>query len=153
MPTRRRVGGAVLAALGALGTTAGAYLDWFGGRAADELPLERIYQGDVVETASSYWNSMALPLAVVSLLGVLGALLTSRFVLSLGWLVGVAAMVLWVVMQMRDDAVDLGLADLQTGVWVSTAGLLVMLVGIIAMGRRERASDDDTRESDTSELT
>src|SRR5690606_16424302 len=136
MPTRRRILAATLAALGALGTTAGAYLDWFGDRPAHELPLERLYQSDIASgPASSYWNSMALPLAVVGALGVLGALLLSRFVLVLAWVIAVATLVTWAVMQTGDDAVDAGLGDVQVGFWVSAAASVVLLIGIVMMGR------------------
>lgn len=134
MITRQRIGGAVVAALGAVGATASAYLDWFGGQAADDIPLERLFQTEVSDQASSYWNSVALPLAVVSLLGVVGAILLSRFVLSLGWLIGVAALVLWIVMQAIDDGADFSVGDLEAGVWVCAASLLVMIAGIVAMG-------------------
>ncbi|PSL03739.1 hypothetical protein CLV30_107220 [Haloactinopolyspora alba] len=142
MVTRRRVTGAVVAALGALGAAAGVYLDWSGDRPAQELPLERIYQADVVDEASSYWNSMAVPFVVTGLLGVLGALLLSRFILVLGWLVGAAAIVLWAVMQLTDDELDVGAGDLQTGFWVSAGALIVMLVGVLAMGGRRRGAGD-----------
>ena len=136
MPLRRRVIAAVLAALGALGTTAGAYLNWFGGRPAREIPLERLYQSTIASgPASSYWNSIALPLAVVGALGVIGAVAMSRFVLVLDWLISVATLVAWVVMQAGDVAVDFGPGDVQIGFWVSAIASLVMLIGIVMMGR------------------
>lgn len=134
MVTRQRVSGAVVAALGAIGVTASAYLSWYGGQDGRDIPLERLFQTDVSDQASSYWNSLAVALAVVSLLGVLGALLLSRFVLTLGWLIGLAALVLWVVMQANDDSIDFAVGDIETGAWICAIALLVMLLGIIAMG-------------------
>lgn len=136
MIARQRAGGAVVALVGALGVTASGYLDWYGGQDATDFPLERLFQTDASEQASSYWNSMAIALAVVSALALLGALLLSRSVLGLGWLIGLAALVLWVVMQSADEAVDFSVGDIQAGGWVCTAALLVMLVGIAGMGGR-----------------
>ncbi|TDD71550.1 hypothetical protein E1262_05190 [Jiangella aurantiaca] len=147
MTTRQRVAGAVVAFVGALGVTASAYLDWHGGRDATEIPLERLFQTSPVGEPSSYWNSMALALASVTVLGLLGALLLSRFVLGLGWLVGLATLVLWIVMSANDDSLSVSVGDVQAGAWVCAAALLVMLIGIIGMGRaaRSREPADDTR--------
>jgi hypothetical protein len=134
MVTRQRVSGALVAALGAIGVTASAYLNWYGGQDGRDIPLERLFQTDISDQASSYWNSIAVALAVVSLLGVLGALLLSRFVLTLGWLIGVAALALWVVMQANDDSIDFAVGDIETGAWVCAIALLVMVLGIAAMG-------------------
>ncbi|TDC48185.1 hypothetical protein E1212_21940 [Jiangella ureilytica] len=149
MLARQRIGGAVVALIGALGVTASAYLDWYRGLDATDIPLERLFQTSIsTGEPSSYWNSMALALSLVTVLGVVGALLLSRFVLGLGWLIGVATLVLWIVMSANDDLLTVSVGDLQAGVWVCAAGLLVMLVGIIGMGRgdrRTRAASDDPR--------
>jgi hypothetical protein len=142
MFARQRIGGAVVAVVGAVGVTASAYLDWFRGRDATDIPLERLFQTSVTEAPSSYWNSMALALSLVTVLGVLGALLLSRFVLTLGWLIGVATLVLWLVMSANDDALSVSVGDLEAGAWVCAAALLVMLAGIIGMGRTTRVRDD-----------
>lgn len=136
MPARRRVAGAVVAVIGALGVTASAYLDWFRGRDATQIPLERLFQTTVTTgEPSSYWNSMALALSLVTVLALLGALLLSRFILVLGWLIGVATMVLWLVMSANDARLSVSAGSLQAGFWICGVALLVMLAGIIAMGR------------------
>lgn len=143
MTTRQRASGALVAVVGALGVTASSYLDWYDGRDATDIPLERLFQTDAVGLPSSYWNSMALALAVVGLLGVLGALLLSRFVLLLGWLIGAATLALWIVMSVNDNSLSYSAGDLQAGAWLCGVALLVLLVGIIGMGRAQR-SDDET---------
>lgn len=147
MLARQRIGGAVVALVGALGVTASAYLDWYGGRDATDIPLERLFQTTVTTgPPSSYWNSMALALSLVTVLAVLGVLLLSRFVLALGWLIGVATLVLWIVMSANDSRLSVSVGDLQAGVWVCAAALLVMVAGIIGMGRGARSPavvDDD----------
>ncbi|MBB5790909.1 hypothetical protein [Jiangella mangrovi] len=150
MPARQRIGGAVVALVGALGVTASAYLTWYRGRDATQIPLERLFQTSIgTGEPSSYWNSMALALSLVTVLGVVGALLLSRFVLGLGWLIGVATLVLWIVMSANDSRLSVSVGDLGAGVWVCAAGLLVMLAGIIGMGRGDRTRspvhDDGTR--------
>jgi hypothetical protein len=149
MLARQRISGAVVALVGALGVTASAYLDWYRGLDPTDIPLERLFQTSIsTGDPSSYWNSMALALSLVTVLGLVGALLLSRFVLGLGWLIGVATLVLWIVMSANDDLLTVSVGDLQAGVWVCAAGLLVMLVGIIAMGRgdrRSRTATDDPR--------
>ncbi|WP_053202788.1 hypothetical protein [Jiangella muralis] len=142
MTTRQRATGAVVAVLGALGVTASGYLDWFRGRDATEIPLERLFQTSAVGAPSSYWNSMALALAVVGLLGVLGALMLSRFVLLIGWLIGVATLVLWIVMSANDASLSVSAGDLQAGAWVCGVALLVYVVGIIGMGRGPRSREE-----------
>lgn len=144
MTTRQRATGAIVAVVGALGVTASGYLDWHRGRDATEIPLERLFQTSAVGEPSSYWNSMAMALAVVGLLGVLGAVMLSRFVLLLAWLIGVATLVLWIVMSANDDSLSVSAGDLQAGAWVCGVALLVLLVGIIGMGRSERRSRDET---------
>ncbi|WP_116951483.1 hypothetical protein [Jiangella endophytica] len=148
MTTRQRATGAVIAVVGALGVTASGYLDWLGGRDATEIPLERLFQTSPVGTPSSYWNSMALALAVVGLLGVLGAVLLSRFVLTLGWLIGVATLALWIVMTVNDDSLSVSSGDMQAGVWICGVALLVFLAGIIGMGRGQRAREEPTERVD-----
>lgn len=139
--TRQRAGGAVLAAIGAIGVTASAYLYWFDDREATDIPVERLVQTDVSGTASSYWTSVAIALAVVAVLGVVGAILQSRLVLVIGWLVGVATLALFVVMQAVDNANDdLGFTanHVQAGAWACAVALIVMLIGIVSMGPRDR---------------
>ena len=158
MTRRQRAGGAVLAAVGALGVSASAYLYWFDGREATDIPVERLFQTDVSGTASSYWTSVAIALALVTVLGVVGAILQSRLVLVLGWLIGVATLALWVVMQAIDnvdDDLDFTANDAQAGAWACAVALLVMLIGIVAMGPRDRpvAADvpaETTTSADTS---
>ncbi|PZF81078.1 hypothetical protein [Jiangella anatolica] len=144
MTTRQRAAGAVIALIGALGVTASSYLDWYGGRDATDIPLERLFQTDSVGAPSSYWNSMALALAVVGLLGVVGAVLLSRFVLILAWLIGAATLVLWIVMSVNDDSLSVSAGDIQAGAWVCGVALLVLLAGIIGMGGGARRVRDET---------
>ncbi|HEX6328292.1 MAG TPA: hypothetical protein VFZ72_17125 [Jiangellaceae bacterium] len=133
--TARRVAGAFLALLGAVGVTASAYLNWFGDRTPEAVPLDRLFQSGVTEQASSYWTSVALPLALVTVVAVVGVILRSRIVLVVAWLIGAATLVLFVVQQANDTA-GFAIGDLQTGVWVALAGLLVMLLGVLSMGGR-----------------
>jgi len=133
--TARRVAGAFLALLGAVGVTAGAYLNWFGDRTPETTPLDRLFQSGVAEQASSYWTSVALPLALVTVVAVVGVILRSRIVLVVAWLIGAATLVLFVVQQ-ANDTPGFSIGDLQTGVWVAFAGLLVMLLGVLSMGGR-----------------
>jgi len=126
-------------ALGALGVTASAYLDWFDGVVPTDMPLERLFQTEVSGGASSYWTSVAAPLALVGVIGVLGALMRSRLVLVVAGLVGVATLALWIVMTALDlSPDDLQPSDYQSGVWVCVAGLVVLFIGVLAMGPRYR---------------
>ena len=74
--TRRahRTLGALIGAVGALGVAASAYLDWFAGQMPTEIPLQRLFDTEVSGTAGAYWTSMAAPLALAGVIGVLGAL-------------------------------------------------------------------------------
>ncbi len=133
--TGRRVAGAFLALLGAVGVTASAYLNWFADRTPQTVPIDRLFQSGVTGEASSYWTSVALPLALVTLVAVVGVILRSRLVLAVAWLIGAATLVLFVVQQANDSA-DFSVGDLQTGAWIAIAGLLVMLLGVASMGAR-----------------
>ncbi|MGH9252526.1 MAG: hypothetical protein ACRD0W_23860 [Acidimicrobiales bacterium] len=128
-----------MGALGALGVTASAYLDWLDGVVPTDMPLERLFQTEVSGSASSYWTSVAAPLALVGVIGVLGALMRSRLVLVVAGLVGTATLALWIVMTALDlSPDDLQPSDYQSGVWVCVAGLVVLFIGVLAMGPRYR---------------
>jgi hypothetical protein len=134
-------------ALGALGVTASAYLDWLDDVMPTEMPLERLFQTEVSGTASSYWTSVAAPLALVGVLGVIGALMRSRLVLTVAGLIGVATLALWIVMQALDmSPEDLEPSDYQSGVWVCVAGLVVLFIGVLSMGSRVREDELDREE-------
>lgn len=139
--TARRVAGVFLALAGAVGVTASAYLDWFSGRSPDSTPINRLFEDSVTEPATSYWTSVAMPLAAVTALAVLGLLVMSRLVLTIAWLLGVATLVLHVLQQVNDEA-RLAVEDVQTGVWVVLAGLFVMLLGLVIIGGRRRDDED-----------
>lgn len=136
-----------MGALGALGVTASAYLDWLDDVMPTEMPLERLFQTEVSGTASSYWTSVAAPLALVGVIGVLGALMRSRLVLTVAGLIGIATLGLWIVMQALDmSPEDLEPSDYQSGVWVCVAGLVVLFIGVLSMGGRVREEDLDREE-------
>ena len=144
----RRVAGAFLALLGAVGVTASAYLNWFGDQTPETAPLDRLFQSGVTEQASSYWTSVALPLALVTVVTVVGVVLRSRLVLLVAWLIGAATLVLFVVQQANDTA-GFAIGDLQTGVWVALAGLLVMLLGVLSMGERAEPEAEEVEPRET----
>jgi hypothetical protein len=134
--TARRIGGAVLALAGAVVVTLSAYLDWLPSRAPQDMPLDQLVETTLVGEASSYWTSIAVPLAAVTVLAALGAILQSRAVLWLAWLVGLAAAALWLIMRAADDTNAFSIGDLESGFWVCLIGLLVMLLGISSMGAK-----------------
>jgi hypothetical protein len=138
--------GALIGAVGALGVAASAYLDWFAGRMPTEIPLERLFSTDVSGSASSYWTSMAAPLALVGVIGVMGGLLRSRLIISLAGLLGLATLVSWVLMQAIDlSPEDLRATDYEIGLWVCVASLAVLAGGVLLMGgssRGERPATD-----------
>jgi hypothetical protein len=112
-----------------------------------EMPLERLFQTEVSGTASSYWTSVAAPLALVGVVGVIGALMRSRLVLTVAGLIGIATLALWIVMQALDmSPEDLEPSDYQSGVWVCVAGLVVLFIGVLSMGGRVREEDLDREE-------
>lgn len=148
----RRTGGALLALIGALGVAGSAYLEWLknsqgSNPSADEMAFTRLFDSDasaMMEMApagwdGSYWESIALPLGIVAALGVIGAVLRSRIVLWLAFLVGLATAVLFVVFTFTaaDNAqLDPGVSDLLIGFWLCVAALVVLLIGIFTMGGR-----------------
>jgi hypothetical protein len=140
--------GALIGAVGALGVAASAYLDWFAGQMPTEIPLERLFSTNVSGTASAYWTSMAAPLAVAGVIGVLGGLLRSRLVITLAGLLGLATLVLWVLMQAIDlSPEDLQASDYEAGLWVCVASLVVLTAGVLLMGGSRR---DDSPTPDQS---
>lgn len=146
----QRTIGALIGAIGALGVAASAYLDWFAGHMPTEIPLERLFATDVSGTAGSYWTSMAAPLALAGVVGVIGGLLRSRLTLVLAGLLGFATLVLWVLLQAIDLAPeDLHAGDYQAGVWVCVASLVVLAGGVLLMGSRRRVESPPANQSAT----
>ncbi|WP_020575729.1 hypothetical protein [Actinopolymorpha alba] len=139
---------AVLATIGALAVAGSAYFDWLSNRSPRGVQLERLLmQPDSVDTASSYWLSMAAPLAVAGAIGVLGALVLSRVVLWLAFLVELATLALWVTTVAFDAAPgQLSIGDLQPGAWISAGGLVLLLIGAIAL--RPRSTEDEEEAED-----
>lgn len=136
MPLRRRSAGAVIAVIGALGVSASAYLPWHLGDVPQTTPISRLFDADVTGAATSYWTSVAAPLAIVGALGVLGGLFRSRIVLGVAWAVGALAALLWLVMLIIDSSegdAQLGLDTFQRGAWLCLAGLTVLAIGIVVM--------------------
>jgi hypothetical protein len=81
---------------GFLGVGFSAYLDWLNGRAPDEIPI-RLLVDDITGEAPSYWWSLALPLVISSVVGILGVLLRSRGLLALAFIAGLGTFVWWIV--------------------------------------------------------
>jgi hypothetical protein len=131
--------GALIGALGALGVAASAYLDWYAGRMPTQIPLRRLFDTEVAGAAGSYWTSLAAPLALVGVIGVVGGLLRSRPLLAVAGALGLAALVDWILMQAIDLSPDeLTAGDYQVGLWVCVASLVLLFVGVMVMGRRDR---------------
>ncbi|MGH8776204.1 MAG: hypothetical protein ACRDWI_13905 [Jiangellaceae bacterium] len=137
--TGRRTAGAVVGALGGAGVAASAYLEWLDDQTPRDMPLERLFQTEISGGSSSYWTSVAAPLAIAGVIALIGLVLRSRLVLTVAGLVGLATLALWIVMTAIDlSPDDLEASDYQPGVWVCVAGLVVLLIGIVGMGRRYR---------------
>ncbi|HEY6740476.1 MAG TPA: hypothetical protein VI076_16655 [Actinopolymorphaceae bacterium] len=142
---------AVLATIGSVGVAAGAYFAWTGGRLAQEVPLRKLLFVDVSGDAPSYWMSMAAPLAVVAGLGVLGALLLSRVVLLIAFLLGAATVGLW----SATDLVESGsvtLGSIGLGAWITVGALLLTLISLIALRTRGDEDEDDLDPEDDDEV-
>ncbi|TDD98254.1 hypothetical protein [Jiangella asiatica] len=139
----RRAIGAIIAAGGSLLCAVSAYLSWYGDRAPFELPIRHLVETGTPAAAAGYWTSVAAPLAVVGGLGALGALVRFRLLIGLGWMIGVATLVLWGLMRAIGDATDNAPAwgDVRYGVWVCVAGLVALMVGIAVMGPRREEVD------------
>ena len=131
--------GALIGAVGALGVAASAYLDWFAGQMPTEIPLDRLFSTDVSGSASSYWTSMAAPLALAGVIGVLGAVRRSRLAIAVAGLLGLATLVLWVLMQAVDlSPEELQASDYEAGLWVCVGSLVVLTGGVLLMGGSSR---------------
>ena len=150
----RRSIGAIIGGTGAFVCAVSAYVSWYNGHAPVELTITQLVRTGEVGAPSTYWTSLAAPLAILGAVGVLGALIRSRFVLGLAWMGGLATLTLWGLMRFIGAATDRAPAatDIGAGVWVSVVGLVAILVGIIVIGpRREEIEaplsmfdDDDT---------
>ncbi|WP_298323305.1 hypothetical protein [Haloactinopolyspora sp.] len=138
MSLGRRWVGAIIGGAGAFVCAVSAYVSWFGGHAPVDLTIAQLVRTGEAGAPSSYWTSLAAPLAILGALGVLGALIRSRFVLGLTWLGGFTVLALWGIMRFIGAATDSAPADSDVGfgVWLCVAGVLAVLVGIIVMGPR-----------------
>jgi hypothetical protein len=138
-----RPAAAVLALLGSLGVGFGAYLDWLDGRAPDEIPI-RLLVDDITSEAPSYWRSLALPLGIASVVGILGVLLRSRGVVALAFIAGLGTFVWWTVREadLRDQ---LEVSDFEVGVWVLVGSAAALLIGGATLRRFSRPGHLGTR--------
>ncbi|MCG8920661.1 hypothetical protein L6E12_33360 [Actinokineospora sp. PR83] len=99
---------------------------WFEGRPGTELPVADLFGGVTRDTASLL-TSLAAPIAVAGLVSLYGLLL-SRGVARVGGALLVAVSLGWVA-QAR-EVVSLG--SLESGVWNTVCGSLLVLVGAAA---------------------
>lgn len=137
-PTRRLIG-AGIALVGALTVSTSAYPEWYAGEGPQNWPLKQLFQASPAGTATEFWGSVAAPLAVIGILGLLGALLRFRFILGLAWLIGVATFVLWAIMRAIDSAWEV--SEFTSGAWICLLGLVVLLAGILTMGPRQEEEE------------
>jgi hypothetical protein len=138
---------AVLATIGAAGLGASAYFVWLTNRAPELIPLRKLlFVGEVAGDAPSYWQSMAAPLVVISALGLLGALVLSRLILLIGFLLGLTTLGLWIATDLLEVEGGISLDKIGTGVWVNLGSLLVLLVGLIALRRGGEEDEDEDDE-------
>jgi hypothetical protein len=142
---------AVLATVGALGVASSAYFDWFADNSPRQIRLEQLLmQPDANGQATSYWLSMAAPLAVAGAIGVLGTFLLVRLLVWLSFLVGLVTVALWAT-ETAFDVAEIQLNDIQPGAWVSLGGLLLLLIGAAALRRRRPADEEAPAEDDESD--
>lgn len=140
---------AVLATVGALGVASSAYFDWFGNDSPRQIRLERLLmQPDANGQATSYWLSMAAPLAVAGAIGVLGTLLLVRLLVWLSFLVGLVTVALWAT-ETAFDVAEIQANDIQPGAWISLGGLVLLVIGAAALRRRSPAGEDDAEENES----
>lgn len=145
----RRATGAFLALIGALAVGASAYLDWLEAHKPTEMPYDRLWNNDadaLLEVTSDYWDSIAVPLVAATALGVFGAVLRSRLILVLAFLIGLATAALFLVFTgwaSGDAGTDMDAGDFKVGYWVCIGGLVVLLLGLASMGRRRKAPVED----------
>ena len=134
----RRTTGAAACAVGVLLMTGSAYLTWYSGEAASSLPIAQLVQATPEGAASSYWRSLAAPLAILGGVGLLGAAIRSRVLLGFAWLIGVTTLVLWAIMRAIAKATDKvdEAASAGVGPLVCVVGTVIVLAGIAFMGPR-----------------
>lgn len=138
MELGRRSIGAIIGGAGAFVCAVSAYTGWYNGLAPVNLTITQLVRTGEAGAPSTYWTALAAPLTVLGAVGILGALIRSRFVLGLAWMGGFATLTLWGIMRFIGAATDRAPAatDIGVGVWLSVAGLVAILVGIIVMGPR-----------------
>lgn len=146
---------AVLSTIGAAGIGASAYFVWLTSRTPEQIPLRKLlFVGDVAGEATSYWQSMAAPLVVVSAICLIGALALSRLVLLIGLLLGLTTVGLWVATDLLDVEGGLQLSSIGrtvgVGAWICLGALLVLLVGLLAL--RGRGDEDEDYDEEDDEL-
>ena len=97
---------------------------------------------------------MATPLVVIAGIGVLGTLLLSRLLVWLAFLLGLAALALWVTSVVYDSgAGELTVSAIQPGAWINLGGVLLLLVGAASLRRRGDEDDEDEEDFATQPLT
>ncbi len=136
MAVGRRTIGAIIGGAGSLVCGASSLVRWYADDPPRVLSSTQLVRAGEADEAAGFWTSMAAPLVIVAVLGLLGALMRSRLLVGLAWMGGVATAALWGLMRLIGVVVGAGPADLDIGfgVWLCVVGLLAMLVGVVVMG-------------------
>jgi len=141
---------AVLATIGAAGIGASAYFVWLAGRTPERIPLRKLLLvGEVTGDAPSYWQSMAAPLVVVSALALVGAVLLSRLVLLVAFLLALTTAGLWVATDLLETDGPITVDIIGIGAWICAGAMFLLFIGLCAL--RKRDTDDEDVETDEDE--
>jgi FtsH-binding integral membrane protein len=132
----RRLLGRLDLLVAALLVGVGGFLPWLHGHSVAHIPLRDLVHG-INGHQTTLAQSMADVLVGCALVALLAAFFGSRILAALAGVVGLALVVAWFVLE--EHALSphrLGATQLQTGFWVTAAGVLLAIFGAVMLRRR-----------------
>ncbi|MFD4032437.1 hypothetical protein ACFWVP_18395 [Streptomyces sp. NPDC058637] len=132
----------ILAVVGAAAALLAPFRSWYNGRLGHDFRVWELFTGaGVTDSGAGLFASMFLPLLVGAVLTLLGVVFRSRLLVLVAGIITLGFAILWMVRQGQAEGGLTVTGDsngLGSGVGLALLGGLLMLIGSVVMGGRER---------------
>ena len=138
----RNISGGLLALIGAAAMLISPWMSWYAGRHGDSFKFYEVFGGGITGSRSGVMDSLFFVFLVTAALTVVGVLMRSRSLVSLGAIIAFGTVILWMIRQYQVSS-ELVITSKGTGLgagfWWGLVGGLIMVIGAAGMkGRAPR---------------